>query len=513
MKTKCRNAALLVLAVLMALSVALAGCSEQEPEPELIGIEVTTPPRKVAYVEGESFDKTGMVVKAVYSDDTHTPVTDYTVSPAGALALGVTSVTVTYQTFTDTVPITVSKPSLTAQLTGSYERYKFEAETGELVTDIGSCAKGLEGTVESNNHPSGDAFIHHLSQGGTAAITYHITAEADAQAVLTICLGLGTARSYKNLFEIKINGVVNEPVENFDVPAWDTVEGAIQYYTWTEFEVMIVSLKEGDNEIVFTKTTNGLNFDYFVLTSTAPLENTAEKTNGHSYQTWTLEEEPTLESTGKAVSYCEYCRDRREETLPEISEANGYTKKPVEANGPDTFGKATWEYTLEGYTFEFSSRLYPTNGTQSYLFECERMTLEGAASIGKEANSHDPHGGAYVQGLSGNTGSVTLEITSDKAAQALFIICFGCRNTGDVKLKDKRTLTVNGSEVTIPDDVVFTRANTDYNYFNWAEFEVMILDLQAGKNTIKLTNNGGGFSNLDYFRLVSSAELELWFEE
>lgn len=513
MKTKCRNVALLVLAVLMALSVALAGCSEQEPEPELIGIEVTTPPRKVAYVEGESFDKTGMVVEAVYSDDTHTPVTDYTVSPAGALALGVTSVTVTYQTFTDTVPITVSKPSLTAQLTGSYERYKFEAETGELETTIEKCQKGLEGTVAGNNYPSGDAFIHHLSNTGTATITYHITADADALAVLTICLGIGTARSYSDLFDVQINGVFYAPDEDFLVPSWTTVEGAIQYYTWTEFEVMIVPLEEGDNEIVFTKTTNGLNFDYFVLTSTAPLESTAEKTNGHSYQTWTLEEEPTLESTGKAVSYCEYCRDRREEALPEISEANGYTKKPVEANGPDTFGMATWEYTLEGHKFEFSSRLYPTDDTQSYLFECERMTLEGSAAIGKAATSHNPHGGAYVQDLSSKTGSVTLEITSDKAAEALFIICFGCRNDRDVKLKDKRTLTVNGSEVTIPDDVVLTRANTDYNYFNWAEFEVMILDLQAGKNTIKLTNDGGVFSNLDYFRLVTTAKLELWFEE
>ena len=48
------------------------------------------------YTEGESFDKAGMVVTATYSDGTTAPVTGYTYSPSGTLAIGDTAITVGY---------------------------------------------------------------------------------------------------------------------------------------------------------------------------------------------------------------------------------------------------------------------------------------------------------------------------------------------------------------------------------------------------------------------------------
>src|SRR5699024_5630941 len=46
-------------------------------------IEIATPPTKTAYYEGDSFDPSGMVIAATYSDgNKNENVTSYTVSPA-----------------------------------------------------------------------------------------------------------------------------------------------------------------------------------------------------------------------------------------------------------------------------------------------------------------------------------------------------------------------------------------------------------------------------------------------
>lgn len=74
----------------------------------LSSIAVTTPPTKTTYTEGETFDPAGMVVTATYTDHTTAPITGYTYSPTGALAVGTTSITISYGGKTTTQPITVN---------------------------------------------------------------------------------------------------------------------------------------------------------------------------------------------------------------------------------------------------------------------------------------------------------------------------------------------------------------------------------------------------------------------
>ena len=78
---------------------------------KLTGITITTPPTKTAYVVGENFDKTGMVVTATYEDSSTAPITDYTITNGTALTAGQTTVTISYTenmiTKTATVTITV----------------------------------------------------------------------------------------------------------------------------------------------------------------------------------------------------------------------------------------------------------------------------------------------------------------------------------------------------------------------------------------------------------------------
>lgn len=70
--------------------------SEPAPAAELTGIAYITLPDKTSYKVGESFDKTGLVVSAQYSDGTSKLVTDYTVSGFNSSSAGTKTVTVSY---------------------------------------------------------------------------------------------------------------------------------------------------------------------------------------------------------------------------------------------------------------------------------------------------------------------------------------------------------------------------------------------------------------------------------
>ncbi|MCL2062509.1 MAG: Ig-like domain-containing protein [Firmicutes bacterium] len=109
----------LLIKVLLALvlGAAIFAACNNPPDPQptekaLTSIAITAPPTKTAYIEGESFAAAGMVVTASYDDDTTAAVTNYTVSPSGALAVTHTAVTVSYTergvTKTATQSITVS---------------------------------------------------------------------------------------------------------------------------------------------------------------------------------------------------------------------------------------------------------------------------------------------------------------------------------------------------------------------------------------------------------------------
>lgn len=83
----------------------------------LESISITTPPTKVAYTRGESFDTTGMVVTATYSNHHTAAVTGYTISPSTMSTIGRQTVTVSYTEGGITANTTVTV-SVTASLTG-----------------------------------------------------------------------------------------------------------------------------------------------------------------------------------------------------------------------------------------------------------------------------------------------------------------------------------------------------------------------------------------------------------
>ena len=62
----------------------------------LESITITTPPEKIEYVEGHDFDKTGMIVKASYSNGSKKQITDYEIVDGEDLKVDQTEVTIKY---------------------------------------------------------------------------------------------------------------------------------------------------------------------------------------------------------------------------------------------------------------------------------------------------------------------------------------------------------------------------------------------------------------------------------
>ena len=90
----------------------------------LTGISVKKAPDKVTYNEGDSFDKTGMVIEATYNDGSTKDVTGYTYAPTAALTTSDTTITISYtedgvtKTCTQAITVNTVTPPAPATLTG-----------------------------------------------------------------------------------------------------------------------------------------------------------------------------------------------------------------------------------------------------------------------------------------------------------------------------------------------------------------------------------------------------------
>ena len=81
----------------------------KQKEAALTGIEISTMPTKLEYVVGETFDPTGMVIVAKYTDGSQNIINNYSYSPTGKLSVSDNKVVVSYMGKTVDVSINVSK--------------------------------------------------------------------------------------------------------------------------------------------------------------------------------------------------------------------------------------------------------------------------------------------------------------------------------------------------------------------------------------------------------------------
>lgn len=135
------------------------GSSTAKPK-TLESINITTPPSKTMYTEGEKYNAAGMVVKAKWSDGTESDVTKNVTYPTEALSKDMTSVTIQYTTDgvtkTAVQKITVKEKAAVTAVNINPASVELKAGTsrtfGVAVTGTGSPAQTVTWSVEGANN-------------------------------------------------------------------------------------------------------------------------------------------------------------------------------------------------------------------------------------------------------------------------------------------------------------------------------------------------------------------------
>ena len=214
--------------------------------PTINSIDITTAPIKTTYIEGQNFDASGMKVTANYNDGTSKEVTNYSISDGNNLAIGKTTVTVSYTengvTKTTTQAITVSQKVLSSirvstspSKTTYIEGQDFDA-TGMKVT----ATYNNGSTKEITNYTITDG--NNLTTDKTSVTISYIENEITKTTTQTITV------SQKTLSNIKVSTEPSKKIyiegQNFDT---DGMEVTATYDNGSTKEVTNYTITNGNN--------------------------------------------------------------------------------------------------------------------------------------------------------------------------------------------------------------------------------------------------------------------------
>ena len=370
---------------------------------------------------------------------------------------------------------------------------KFEAEDSVLVTDIERAGQGLQSnkTLEQANYPSGDGYVYYLSDDGNATLTFTVNSSKAGKAVLSFRMGL-TKYEYtaSKLFTFTVN---NKECEYYSSAVFPTYEeaGVIIYFGWYEVEVAEIDLVEGNNTIVLTRNTNGMNFDYIALRSTdgATIGTSDCSKVGHSYGAWTVSVEPTYEAAGEIKKICSACSDVQTATLPVVSLDNKYTKV-----GSDSF-TTDWEYTYDGQKFSFTvedvkTSVYEFTIADNDPFDAAnggsvvKGTVDGSQEVGKTTNKY----GTFYELNKGATFTLTINV--EEATDIAFIIKV-C-STNNYSFDYSKAITAISSKNSSGSENEIVVNSGTVNTVGWytstaSAIEIATISLAEGTNTITFT--------------------------
>lgn len=171
--------------------------------PKLLSIAVTTPPAKTAYRYGESFNSSGMVVRATYTDGSSAAVSGYSTTPTTFSTLGAQNVTVKYTengvTASASTPVTVARaviaivPSQSGSLTysGAAQSPSWNNYNAAQLTLGGTKSATDAGTYAATFTPTAN---YEWSDGTTAAksVNWTIGKAAGSLSINPTALTLNT---------------------------------------------------------------------------------------------------------------------------------------------------------------------------------------------------------------------------------------------------------------------------------------------------------------------------------
>ena len=176
---------------------------------EFTGIEVTTLPSEVNYEYGDKFDKTGMVVEAVYNDGSRVTVEEYTFADEYLTVLGENQIEIAYDGKTATVAVNVEAKTFEMV----YSDLTVVAGTPDF--DIASITASIAGTENGKVTVAGVEYDYSVTVAYTAADNvYDSEAAAGATYALTATLSITglDEKNYQSAYSAVLT-VISEPIE------------------------------------------------------------------------------------------------------------------------------------------------------------------------------------------------------------------------------------------------------------------------------------------------------------
>lgn len=201
----------LALVLLLCTIVSLTACKK---DPKIDGIEISTPPDKVAYYVGETFDTSGMVVNKVLDNGNKEVIADYTVDKTGALTLDDTTVTVSWGGFSASLMITVtereSQTPVELQVLALPAKTEYKAgesfdKTGMeivYVTQDGVRVPVTDYTVDKTVLNVNDTFVTVSYKGLTVKVNVTVKPDITAREVVDVEIYRGEDLKYTRTMDV-----------------------------------------------------------------------------------------------------------------------------------------------------------------------------------------------------------------------------------------------------------------------------------------------------------------------
>ena len=98
----------------------------------LIKIEILKMPNKIEYKEGEKFDKSGMIIKAIYDDGTESNIDNYAIDKTSPLSIYDSLISITYIGKTENITIKIVNEE-NIEIRPNLSKQKYTLETIENI--------------------------------------------------------------------------------------------------------------------------------------------------------------------------------------------------------------------------------------------------------------------------------------------------------------------------------------------------------------------------------------------
>lgn len=464
---------------------------DQKATKEVTGIKMTTPPTKLTYTAGETFDPTGMVIEATYSDYTSEVITDYTIDKTAALTEDDEKVTVSYGGFTIDINIQVGK-LYTAKLNALGEK-KIEAETldmSQLKLRSDMQAAGFSSFVIDNSKASGGKSIERYDIG--SKITMSILASDALKTDFTIAAADNNGATFDSLVTVKLD----DKVITSNNPALSS-SATEPYYNWQEAVFSNLEMAKGDHEITIEFTSGKPNLDYVSF-------------NTKKYGTESLEHElSSLEIVSQPTKTTYFVGDTFDPTGMVVNavysdgEKEAITDYTIDKTGALTADDTTITISYQGKTATVSIKITSKldfEATEAKTYKVEAEDLDLTTLLGDSAGVGTESCGSYGNGTSvGHIAGGYLDIAFSLSEEMNLVVNMNAAKYEAVKVSEiVSSFEIDGTTATYDD---ITLGKTDGNdWFNFKAIPVTCGKLSAGKHRFRVNFKAG--PNLDSFDFV-----------